>query len=196
MKATLNSEIILGVASLGFLFGAKWLIPLIPTLTQVESIRVVAEDAGEVQITNQAAAEDGSRTHSTFMDPKLYVAAADGAIHVLQQCVDIHAQLTPKKNTVLHVAAQFGQAGCVNRILELASASSLLQQPNEKSDTPLHLAAREGHLTVVKNLIHAAKKLGEEDTERGAAADWKVMLRTTNNEQDTAFLRGSEKSSP
>ncbi|RVW72889.1 Ankyrin-3 [Vitis vinifera] len=131
------------------------------------------EDAGEVQITNQAAAEDGSRTHSTFMDPKLYVAAADGAIHVLQQCVDIHAQLTPKKNTVLHVAAQFGQAGCVNRILELASASSLLQQPNEKGDTPLHLAAREGHLTVVKNLIHAAKKLGEEDTERGAAADWK-----------------------
>ena len=109
VKATLNSEIILGVASLGFLFGAKWLIPLIPTLTQVESIRVVAEDAGEVQITNQAAAEDGSRTHSTFMDPRLYMAAADGAIHVLQQCVDIHVQLTPKKNTVLHVAAQFGQ---------------------------------------------------------------------------------------
>nr|CAN61890.1 hypothetical protein VITISV_009183 [Vitis vinifera] len=132
-----------------------------------ESIRVVAEDVGEVQITNQAAAEDGSRTHSTFMDPRLYVAAADGAIHVLQQCVDIHVQLTPKKNTVLHVAAQFGQAGCVDRILELVSASSLLQQPNEKGDTPvLHLAAREGHLIVVENLIEAAKQL-HGDTERG-----------------------------
>ena len=101
------------------------------------------------------------------MDPRLYVAAADGAIHVLQQCVDIHVQLTPKKNTVLHVAAQFGQAGCVDRILELVSASSLLQQPNEKGDTPvLHLAAREGHLIVVENLIEAAKQL-HGDTERG-----------------------------
>ncbi|RVW26952.1 hypothetical protein CK203_098778 [Vitis vinifera] len=79
-----------------------------------------AEDVGEVQITNQAAAEDGSRTHSTFMDPRLYVAAADGAIHVLQQCA------------------------------------------NEKGDTPvLHLAAREGHLIVVENLIEAAKQLQE-----------------------------------
>ncbi|KAL6342510.1 hypothetical protein AAG906_012109 [Vitis piasezkii] len=86
-----------------------------------------------IQITNQAAAEDGS----TFMDPKLYEAAAHGDIH-----------------------------------------------PNEKGDTPLHLAAREGHLTVVKNLIDAAK---EGDAESGPAADCTVMLRMINKDNDTAL---------
>ena len=151
-----------------------------------ESNQVVAEDARKIQIANQATADDGNLTQIIFMDPKLYVAAAHGDIHVLERH-DIRVQRTPKKNTVLHVAAQFGQADFVEKILKLPSLSSLLQHHNEKGDTPLHLAAREGHLTVVKNLIHGAKKLGEEDTERGAAADWKVMLRTTNNEQDTAL---------
>ena len=117
-----------------------------------ESIQVAAEDAREAQITNQPAAEDGSLTQITFMDPKLYEATADGDIHVLEK-YDIHVQLTLEKNTVLHIEAQFGQADCVKWILQLLSPSSLLQQPNEKGDTPLHLAAREGHLTVVKNLI-------------------------------------------
>ncbi|XP_034686714.1 ankyrin repeat-containing protein At5g02620-like [Vitis riparia] len=152
-----------------------------------ESIQVAAKDAQEVQITNQAAAEDGCLTKITFMDPKLYVAAADGHIHVLEQYDEIHVQLTPKKNTVLHVAAQFGQADCVQWILQLPSPSSLLQQPNEKGDTPLHLAAREGHLTVVKNLINAAKQLQEGDSERGGTAVCKVMLRMTNEDQDTAL---------
>ena len=143
-----------------------------------ESIQAAAEDTREVQITNQAAAEDGS----TFMDPKLYEAAAHGDIHVLERH-DIRVHRTPKKNTVLHVAAQFGQADCVKWILQLPS-SSLLQQPNEKGDTPLHLAAREGHLTVVKNLIDAAK---EGDAESGAAADCTVMLRMINKDNDTAL---------
>ncbi|KAL6342614.1 hypothetical protein AAG906_012475 [Vitis piasezkii] len=63
----------------------------------------VGRTTEQVQITNQAAAEDGSRTHSTFMDPRLYVAPADGAIHVLQQCVDIHVQLTPKRTQEGHL---------------------------------------------------------------------------------------------
>ena len=87
-----------------------------------EPIQVAAEDAREVQITNQAAAEDAREAQitnqaaaedgSTFMDPKLYKAAADGHIHVLEKHDEIHVQLTPKKNTVLHVAARFGQADC------------------------------------------------------------------------------------
>ena len=55
--------------------------------------------------------------------------------------------------------------------------SSLLLRPDMKGDTPLHLAAREGHLTVVKNLIDAAKKFGEGDAEIGAAAYCTMMLR-------------------
>ena len=150
--------------------------------------QAAAEDAREIEITNLAAAEDGSLTKITIMDPKLYVAAADGDTHALNaRKDDIQVKLTPKKNTVLHVAAQFGQAECVKWILGLGSPSSLLQQPNEKGDTPLHLAAREGHWKVVKNLIDAAKKLGEGDTERGAVADCTVILRMINNDKDTAL---------
>ena len=112
------------------------------------------------------------------MDPKLYVAAADGDIHVLGQYNDIHLQLTPEKNTVLHVAAKFGQADCVMEIIG-SHFSTLLQQPNKKGDTPLHLAARAGHLRVVKILIEAANK----DTERGAASECKMM----NGEKNTAL---------
>ncbi|KAL6342726.1 hypothetical protein AAG906_013132 [Vitis piasezkii] len=94
-----------------------------------ESNKVGAEDAREIQITNQAAAEDGSLTHITFMDPTVYVATEDGDTHVLEQ-YDIQVQLTPKKNKVIHVVAQFGQTDCVNGILQLRSPSSLLQRPN------------------------------------------------------------------
>ena len=151
-----------------------------------EPIQIATEDARELQITNQATAEDGSLTQITFMNPKLYVAAADRHIHVLKKYDEIHVQLTPKKNTVLHVAAQFGRADCVKWILQLPSPSSLLQQPNEKGDTALHLAAREGHLTVVKNLIDAAKQ-PKRDLEGGSTAVCKVMLRMTNGDKDTAL---------
>ncbi|KAL6342695.1 hypothetical protein AAG906_013101 [Vitis piasezkii] len=141
--------------------------------------------------SNQVGAEDGSLTQITFMDPKLYVAAADGDIHVLEQ-YDIHVQLTPKKSTILHVAAQFGQADCVKWILQLPSPSSLLQQPNEKGDTPLHLAAREGHLAVVKNLIAAAKQLQEGDLERGGTAEDPEFTYGANTEGNTPLYIAAE----
>ena len=55
-----------------------------------------------------------------------------------------------------------------------------------KGDSPLHLAAREGHLEVVKAIIHAAKTVSERDIESGIGVD-KAMLRMTNNEHDTAL---------
>ena len=63
----------------------------------------------------------GNPKQTALMDPKLYVAAADGEIHILQQ----------ENNTILHVAAKFGQADCVNQILR-SHSSTLLQQPNKK----------------------------------------------------------------
>ncbi|RVW72842.1 Ankyrin repeat-containing protein ITN1 [Vitis vinifera] len=71
---------------------------------------------------------------------------------------DLGRQRTPKSNTILHIASQFGRLDCVEWIVQLTSFSSLLKI-NLKGDTPLHLAAREGHLTVVQALIQAAKSL-------------------------------------
>ena len=151
------------------------------------SNQVVAQDPSPAQISNQAANGDGSHTVITGMDADVYKAAAKGNIEVLENISDhdLLVHLTPKHNTILHIAAQFGQLECVNLILRLPASSSLLQRPNLKGDIPLHLAAREGHLNVVKALLDAAKALPT-DIETGPRAD-KLMLRITNKEKDTAL---------
>ncbi|KAJ9701412.1 hypothetical protein PVL29_006666 [Vitis rotundifolia] len=95
--------------------------------------QVAAQDGSQTQISNQAADADGRQTPITCMDAALYKAAAYGRID----------------NTVLHIAAQFGQLDC--------------------GDTPLHLAAREGHSKVVEALIEAAK-VSSEEIESGRTA--------------------------
>ena len=151
------------------------------------SNQVVAQDPSPVQTSNQAANGDGSHTVITGMDAKVYKAAAKGNIEVLEKISDhdLLVQSTPKHNTILHIAAQFGQLECVKLILRLPSSSSLLQRPNLKGDIPLHLAAREGHLDVVKALLDAVKA-PPTDIETGPGAD-KLMLRITNKEKDTAL---------
>ncbi|KAJ9701390.1 hypothetical protein PVL29_006649 [Vitis rotundifolia] len=134
------------------------------------------------------AADDDSQTEITYMDADLYTAASKGNISKLEQMLeacDLGLQLTPKRNTILHIAAQFGQLDCVKLILQLTSSSSLLGQSNLKGDTPLHLAAREGHLTVVQALIQAAKALPDE-IESGVGVD-KSILRMANEGKDTAL---------
>ncbi|XP_034685111.1 ankyrin repeat-containing protein NPR4-like isoform X2 [Vitis riparia] len=171
------------------------------------------EDASQTQISNQYAAKGGSQTEITqefagdyisqteisiqtaaeevtgtdirHMDASFYKAAAEGNMNILRNMSLGYMldKLTPKRNTILHIAVQFGQLHCVNWILQFRSLSSLLLQPNLKGDTPLHLAAREGHWVVTQVLIKAAKEL---PSGRGIGGD-KMMLRMTNNENDTAL---------
>ncbi|RVW18018.1 Protein accellerated cell death 6 [Vitis vinifera] len=134
---------------------------------------------------DQRSTSYDGRAQTTYMDADLYTAASKGNISKLEQleACDLGRQRTPKSNTILHIAAQFGQLDCVKRILELTSFSSLLKI-NLKGDTPLHLAAREGHLTVVEALIQAAKPPNE--IESGVGVD-KTILRMANKEGDTAL---------
>ena len=141
----------------------------------------------DCRISYQAANADGSQTVITGMDAGLYKAAAEGKIDDLKKIEEheFQVQLTPNHNTILHIAAQFGKLDCVQRILTLPSCSSLLQRPNLKGETPLHLAAREGHLEIVEDLIRTAKSLPV-DIETGIGAE-KVILRTKNKRKDTAL---------
>ncbi|PHT99028.1 hypothetical protein BC332_32021 [Capsicum chinense] len=52
-------------------------------------------------------------------------------------------QVTPKGNTVLHVAALNGQSGFVRQVIDITPA--LLCCKNKKNETALHLAANKGH---------------------------------------------------
>ncbi|KAL6327232.1 hypothetical protein AAG906_015271 [Vitis piasezkii] len=86
------------------------------------SNQVAADDATQTQtqIRSQSAAGDGSQAEIITMDASVYKAAADGNIHALQQFpeVDLQIQSSPKENSVLHIAAQFGQLRCVKWMLE------------------------------------------------------------------------------
>ncbi|KAL6312992.1 hypothetical protein AAG906_012412 [Vitis piasezkii] len=126
------------------------------------------------KLQNLNSVSSGNQEDFTCMAPEIYRAAAEGDTNILEgmPSADLRVQLTPNKNTVLHIAAQFGQLKCVAWIIQHYSAdSSLLQCPNLKGDSPLHLAAREGHLEVVKALIRAAKTVSERDFESGIGAD-------------------------
>ncbi|CAL5416313.1 unnamed protein product [Camellia sinensis] len=98
----------------------------------------------------------------------------------------LELQLTSHKNTVLHVAAQFGNQKYVKIILEKGPPSLLLRCLNMDDETPLHIAARKGHLDIVKELIECAKRPGHEEVESGGGAA-KEMLRATNKDNDTAL---------
>lgn len=101
------------------------------------------------------------------MDLALYVAAKkgdiDGFISALKKIVEgkdsplptIENQLTPLQNTFLHVAASFGNEDLTGFIVH--HFRSLLSKRNHKGDTPLHVAARGGHLGLVDILIRFQK---------------------------------------
>ncbi|XP_034898415.1 uncharacterized protein [Populus alba] len=126
----------------------------------------------------------------TYMEPKLYKAAAKGNINPFNDrlTTSLNELLTPKKNTILHVYLENQRRGSkstdfVGQIID--KCPQLLLQANTKGETPLHFAARYGHSNAVKVLIDRAKKLAI-DPENGPAEE-KNMLRMTNEEQDTAL---------
>ncbi|KAL6312994.1 hypothetical protein AAG906_012489 [Vitis piasezkii] len=116
-----------------------------------------------LELQNLDSVSSANQEDVTYMPPKIYRAAAQGSTDIIRRTMRRAVQyLTPNKNTILHIAAQFGQPRCVEWIIEHYSGDSW---------TP-HLAAREGHLEVVKTIIRAART---------------AMLRMTNNEHDTAL---------
>uniref|UniRef100_A0A5B7AUZ0 PGG domain-containing protein n=1 Tax=Davidia involucrata TaxID=16924 RepID=A0A5B7AUZ0_DAVIN len=119
---------------------------------------------------------------TSLMDPSLYKAAMEGMRDVLLQNKDqLDVLVSPNKNTVLHIAAQFGKLQCVKQILDMCPV--IYDRLNSKGETPLHLAARGPHYEIVKALIEHAK-----DEERGhGVGAAKEMLMLVNKDKDTAL---------
>ena len=118
----------------------------------------------------------------------MYEVAAEGMIELLKEIPEseFRVQLSPRHNTILHIASEFGQIDCVQWILMLLSCSSLLQCPNLNGDTPLHLAARERHLEVMEALVCKEREL-HADIETGVGADKEMLIRMTNKGKNTAL---------
>ncbi|KAG2725714.1 hypothetical protein I3760_01G079100 [Carya illinoinensis] len=137
------------------------------------------------------------------MDPIIYEAAAKGNLEALEQYISdpLDRVLTVNKNTILHI--------CISSILveedshtvggtDPASAAkfvevlldkcrSLLLKANAEDDTPLHVAARYGHASIVKVLFEHQKSQ-HQDLECGQVAEAiKEMIGKLNKERDTAL---------
>lgn len=102
---------------------------------------------------------------SRHLDPVLFYAIMLDKEHIVRQDrrFQLEHQTTPNGNTVLHVAAQNGKAGCVNAILELCH--SLLLRLNDQEETALRVAAKRGDIEIVKvkALICSAKSSAHKD---------------------------------
>ena len=125
------------------------------------------------------------------MDLVFYNAAVEGKIEPFKETEKpLHDLLTPNRNTVLHIhltsltrEPELSTANFVEEILYIWP--SLLLQVNAKNESPLHIAARYGHATIVKVLIEQAQA-HHQDLESGLKAA-REMLKMTNIEKNTAF---------
>ncbi|XP_022635979.1 uncharacterized protein LOC111241589 [Vigna radiata var. radiata] len=61
-------------------------------------------------------------------------------------------QERPRGNTVLHIAALYGNDKCVEKVLQIAQ--HLLLTINSNGDTALHVAARAGNIATLKKLVN------------------------------------------
>ncbi|KAL6348661.1 hypothetical protein AAG906_016192 [Vitis piasezkii] len=120
--------------------------------------------------STQIAAEGANITH---MDAKFYNAAAHGHINILEQMSedDIRFQLTPKENTILHIAARADHFGMVNALVCSAKAlneemesgvdadKTMLRMMNLEKETafhqatPLYMAVERGFGDLVDMII-------------------------------------------
>ncbi|KAM3345242.1 protein ACCELERATED CELL DEATH 6-like isoform X1 [Capsicum galapagoense] len=119
------------------------------------------------------------------MDPTLYNAAMRANIVDTNFLLADHLkrdeengyQVTPKGNTVLHVAALYGHSHFAAEVLKVTPA--MLRCQNKKNETALHIAANEGHTEVVRVLLACIE--GHNNKEK--------LTRMTDASGDTALHR-------
>ncbi|KAA8524410.1 hypothetical protein F0562_010866 [Nyssa sinensis] len=89
------------------------------------------------------------------MNPAIYKAAITGDVNALDDLeASILDQISPQKNTILHIAASRGHDHLVEPILR--RRQRLFKLKNSAGDLPIHLAASSGHQSTVQSLISNA----------------------------------------
>ncbi|MED6158837.1 hypothetical protein PIB30_036644 [Stylosanthes scabra] len=105
-------------------------------------------------------ASDGPTRHSEFSENlellgEVHHLARGGAGAALYSASTNILQefKTPMNNTMLHLAALHGNDEMANRAAQ--QNPGLLFVPNKNNDTPLHVAARAGHVSTIRRLMDA-----------------------------------------
>ena len=133
------------------------------------------------------------------MDPRLYGCAKSGDVHFLKHLLvenpSILLKLTPRENTALHIAVQFGH---INVVAEIYShCGLLLTWPNLDGDTPLHGAARTGKYYVVEYLVgemlSARSSMDSENGKKNISDTLEVRNTRGNTVLHEAVINGHQK---
>lgn len=123
------------------------------------------------------------------MEPQLYEAARSGDASFLEM-IDGNSPLlsqgTPKRNTILHVSAEFERVGFFKEATRLCP--SLFDKTNSKRETPLQVAAKVGCSELVDFAIdHARRAYADVESQEGHDGGLKKLLRMVNLEGDSAL---------
>uniref|UniRef100_A0A2N9G1G0 Reverse transcriptase domain-containing protein n=1 Tax=Fagus sylvatica TaxID=28930 RepID=A0A2N9G1G0_FAGSY len=110
---------------------------------------------------------------------QLYRAASSGDFSFFKNLTEVDLlHVTTENNTVLHIAVQCDHLQVAEKIVKLCP--KLLNQINSNDNTPLHVAAMVGNISMVSLLINHTKNL---DIENGV----QKILRMVNAVGDTAL---------
>uniref|UniRef100_A0A5B6YN64 PGG domain-containing protein n=1 Tax=Davidia involucrata TaxID=16924 RepID=A0A5B6YN64_DAVIN len=130
---------------------------------------------------------------SMSMKPAIYRAALGGDIDGLRGALDdpepsLIKQVSPRGNTILHLAASGGHDHLVEAIL--SRCPDHFKSKNSTGDLPLHLAASAGHLSTVQSLISNATKYFASSTSGNSSSEArekeiKELLKEANEEGNT-----------
>ena len=82
----------------------------------------------------------------------IHIASKKGNVNVMKElitiCPDIYEFLDLKGQTALHVAAESGKREAVKFFLERPEFMSLINKQDKEGNTPMHLAAINGHIEI------------------------------------------------
>ncbi|KAA8524416.1 hypothetical protein F0562_010860 [Nyssa sinensis] len=123
------------------------------------------------------------------VNPVIYKAVIAGDINGLLGALDpehsLLRQVSPRENTVLHIAASIGHEHLVGPILN--RYPDHFRSKNTKGDLPLHLAASAGHLSTVQSLISNARQFASSNSENSEARveEIKEVVKEANEEENT-----------